>query len=105
MQLAKRTLACSKGERYVTTGYKVCFDARGRPRLYDHDMIGLYIHFKTSRSGWQLAKVVMVAEDAESKELPHDQTSGPWKTQQRPPVGEKAHGYHATTSTCRSRSS
>ena len=28
------------------------------------------IYFKTTRAGWQLARV-MVAEDAESKELPH----------------------------------
>ena len=71
MQLAKRTLACSKGERYVATGHKVCCDTRGRPGLYDRDMIGSYIYFKTYRAGWQLARVVVVAEDAESKELPH----------------------------------
>ena len=29
------------------------------------------VYFKTTRAGWQLARVVMVAEDAESKELPH----------------------------------
>ena len=33
--------------------------------------VGSYIYFNTSRAGWQLARVVMVAEDAESKELPH----------------------------------
>ena len=62
---------CSKGERYVAAGYKACCDTRGRPGLYDRDMIGSYIHFTTSRAGWQLARVVMVAEDAESKKLPH----------------------------------
>ena len=29
------------------------------------------VYLKTTRAGWQLARVVMVAEDAESKELPH----------------------------------
>ena len=71
VQLTKRTLARSKGERYVATGYKFCCDTRGRPGLYDRDMIGSYIYFKTYRAGWQLARVMMVAEDAESKELPH----------------------------------
>ena len=74
MQLAKRSLASAKGERHVATGYKVCCDTRGRPRIYDREIIGSYIplvYFKTTRAGWQLARVVMVAEDAESKELPH----------------------------------
>ena len=71
MQLAKRTLACANGERYVATGYKVCCDNRGRPGIYERDIIGSHIYFKTSRAGWQLARVVMVADDAGSKELPH----------------------------------
>ena len=71
VQLAKRTLASAKGERHVATGYKVRCDTRGRPRIYDREIIGSYIYFKTTRAGWQLARVVMVAEDAESKELPH----------------------------------
>ena len=29
------------------------------------------VYFKTTHAGWQLARVVMVAEDAERKELPH----------------------------------
>ena len=72
VQLAKRTLACANGERYVATGYKVCCDTRGRPGIYDRDIIGSYMYFKTSHAGWQLARVgMMVAEDSESKELPH----------------------------------
>ena len=90
VQLAKRTLACSKGEIYVATGYKVCCDTRGRSGLYDRDMIGSYIQFKTSRTGWQLARVVMVADDAESKELPH--------------TIKLLDLENATTSTCRRRS-
>ena len=71
MQLAKRTLASAKRGRHVATGHKVCCDTRGRPRIYDREIIGSYIYFKTTRADWQLARVVMVAEDAESKELPH----------------------------------
>ena len=69
----RQTLASAKGERHVATGYKVCCDIRGRPGIlvYDREIIGSYIYFKTTRAGWQLARVVMVAEDAESKELPH----------------------------------
>ena len=70
MRLAKRTLPSANGERHVATGYKVCCDTRGRPRIYDREIIGSYIYFKTTRACWQLARV-MVAEDAESKELPH----------------------------------
>lgn len=71
MQLAKRILACGKGERYVSTGYKVFCDTRGRPGIYYRDILGSYTYFKTSRAGRQLARVVMVMEDAESKDLPH----------------------------------
>ena len=70
MHLAKRTLASANGERHVATGYKVFCDTRGRPRISDRKIIGSYIYFNTTRAGWQLARVVKVAEDAESKELP-----------------------------------
>ena len=43
VQLAKRTLASAKGERHVATGYKVCCDSRGRPTIYDGEIIGSYI--------------------------------------------------------------
>ena len=71
MQLAKRTLASAKGDRHVATSYEVCCDTRGRPRICDRQIVGSYIYFKTTHAGWQLDMVVMVAEDAESKELPH----------------------------------
>ena len=73
MQLAKRSLASAKGERHVATGCKVYCDTRGRPinRIYYRQITGSYIYFKTTRSGWQLARVAMVTQDAESKELPH----------------------------------
>ena len=70
VHLAKRTLASANGERHVATGYKVFCDTRGRPRISDRKIIGSYIYFNTTRAGWQLARVVKVAEDAESKELP-----------------------------------
>ena len=34
VQLAKRMLACVKGERHVAKGYEVCCDVRGRPGIY-----------------------------------------------------------------------
>ena len=71
VQLAKRLLACASGGRHVAKGYKVCCDVRGRPGIYSRDILGSYIYFKTSRAGWQLARVVMVAEDAPNKTLPH----------------------------------
>ena len=62
VQLAKRTLASAKGERHVAMGYKVCCDTRGRPRIYDREIIGLHIYFRAyilkqlvqvgSWSGW-----------------------------------------------------
>ena len=73
VQLAKRMLACAKGERHVLVAkdYKVCCDVRRRPGIYSRDIIGSYIHYKTNRAGWQLARVVMVADDAPNKALPH----------------------------------
>ena len=40
VQLAKHTLASVNGERHVASGYKVCCDTRGRPRIYDRAIIG-----------------------------------------------------------------
>ena len=71
VQLAKRTLASANGERNFASGYRVCCDTRGRPRKYDRKIIGSNIYFKRTRACWQLTRVVMVAEDVESKDLPH----------------------------------
>ena len=71
VQLAKHTFASANGERHVDTGNKVCCDTRRRLGIYDRDIFGSSIFFKTTRAGGQLVSVVMVAEDAESKELPH----------------------------------
>ena len=71
IQLAKRALASARGERHIAKGYKVCCDTRDRSEIYDPDIIGSYIYFKTPHAGWQLARVVMVAEDAPSTLLPH----------------------------------
>ena len=49
----------------------VCCDTRERPGLYSSDIVGSYIYFKTTQTGWQLARVVGLAEDAESMSLPH----------------------------------
>ena len=74
IQLAKRMTSCARGERHVAKGYKVCCDVRGRPGVYSRDIIGSYtryLYLKTTRAGWQRARVVMVAEDAPNKALPH----------------------------------
>ena len=55
----------------MPTGYFVCCDTRERPRLYTPDIVGSYIYFNATHTGWQLARVVGIAEDAESKSLPH----------------------------------
>ena len=56
----------------IATGYEVCCDTRGRPGIYDRDIIGSYIYFKTTHNGWRLARVVLVAEeDAPNQAFPH----------------------------------
>ena len=60
-----------KGERHVPMGYKVCCDDRERPGCFSPDIVGSYIYYNTTNTGWQLAKVVVLSEDAESKSLPH----------------------------------
>ena len=71
VEIARRAMARAKGERHVPTGYFVCCDTRERPKLYAPDIVGSYIYFKTAQAGWQLARVVGVEEDGESKSLPH----------------------------------
>ena len=44
VQLAKRMLACGKGERHVAEGYKVCCNVGGRPGINSRDIIGSYIY-------------------------------------------------------------
>ena len=39
--------------------------------MYSPDIIGSYNFFKTTGDGWQFAKVVGLAEDAESVKFPH----------------------------------
>ena len=64
-------MAHEKGERHVLKGYKLCCDDRERPECFSPDIVGSYIYYNTTNAGWQLAKVVGLAEDAESKSLPH----------------------------------
>lgn len=71
VQCAKRAEARLTGGRYVPEGFKVCCDTRERPSIYQTEMIGSYVYFKTPEAGWQLARVVMVAADAESVRNPH----------------------------------
>ena len=71
VEMARRAVARAKGERHVPAGYFVCCDTRERPRLYSPDIVGSYIYFNTTHTGWQLARVVGIAEDAEIMSLPH----------------------------------
>ena len=71
VQVAKRAIARETGERHLPTGYMVCCDVRARPSLYSPDIVGSYIYFKTTHAGWQLARVVRLAEDTKRKSLPH----------------------------------
>ena len=42
------------------------------PEIYDRDNTGSYLNFKTAYNGWQLAQVVMMAEeDAPNQAFPH----------------------------------
>ena len=75
VQVAKRTIAREKGERHVLLGYFVCCHTRERTGLYSPDIVGSYIYFSTTLTGWQLARVVGMAEDAES--IAHVQDAGP----------------------------
>ena len=52
-------------------GHKLSCDSRFVPDMYSPDIIGSYNFFKTTGDGWQFAKVVGLAEDAESVKFPH----------------------------------
>lgn len=71
MQFAKRAEARLSGGRHVPGGFFVCCSTTDRPRIYRPEVIGSYIYLKTLDFGWQLGKVVMVAEDAGSVQYPH----------------------------------
>ena len=69
--MAKRAAAREKGERHVLNGYKICCGDRGRLGFFSPDIFGSCIYYNTTNTGWQLERVVGLAEDAESKSLPH----------------------------------
>ena len=52
-------------------GHKLSCDSRCGLETYSPDITGLYIFFKTTGDGWQFAKAVGLAEDAESVKFPH----------------------------------
>ena len=45
--------------------------SRCGPDMYSSDIIGSYIFFKTAGDGWQFARVIGLAEDADSEVFPH----------------------------------
>ena len=67
----KEQLAAKKGERNVLKGYKICCDDRETRGLYSPDIVCSCIYNNTTNTGWQLARVVRLAEDAESKSRPN----------------------------------
>lgn len=71
VQFAKRAEARLEGKRHVPVGFKVCDETMERPRIYSKEIIGSYIFYKTGKHGWQLAKVLMVADNADDVEYPH----------------------------------
>ena len=46
-------------------------DPRSGPDMYSSDIISSYIFFKTAGDGWQFAKMVGLAENAESVMFPY----------------------------------
>ena len=70
-KMAKRSKARSAGKVYVPPIHRLSCDSRCGPDIYSPDIIGSYIFFKTAGDGWQFAKVVGLAEDAESVMFPH----------------------------------
>ena len=76
--MAKRSLARSAGEIFVTPGHKLsCCDSRCSPDMYSPDTIGLYISFKTAGGRWHFAKkAVGLANDAERNVSRHHQDAG-----------------------------
>ena len=71
VQTAKRSQARSAGKIHVPPGHKLSCDSRCGPYMYSPDIIGSYIFFTAAGDGWQFAKVVGLAEDAESVMFPH----------------------------------
>ena len=55
----------------MPAGHKLSYDSRFGPDTYSPDIIGSYNFFKTTGDGWQFAKVVGLAENAESVNFPH----------------------------------
>ena len=71
MQTVKRSQERSADKVYVPPGHKLSCDSRCGPDMYSPDIIGSHILFKTAGDGWEFAKVVGLAEDAESVMFPH----------------------------------
>ena len=69
--MAKRSLERSAGEVFVSPGHKLSCDLRCGPDMYSPDTIGLYIFIKAPGDGWQFAKAVGLAKDAESAMFLH----------------------------------
>ena len=71
VQMAKRSKARSAGKVCALPEHKLSRDSWCGLNMYSPDINGSYIFFKTAGDGWQFAKVVGLAEDAESVMFPH----------------------------------
>ena len=71
VQMAKRSQAWSAGEVYVPPRHKHSCDSSSGPEMHSTGIVGWYNLFKTTSDGWQFAKVIRLAEDAESVKFPH----------------------------------
>ena len=69
--MAKRSQARSADEFQVPPGHKLSCDSRCGPDMYPPNIIDSYNFSKTTGDGWQFAKVVGLAEDAQSVGFPH----------------------------------
>ena len=64
INLARREEARKRGRMYVAKGYILRSDTNSGPHVYDPDVVGCYVYFRTQKVGWQLAQVVGLRENA-----------------------------------------
>lgn len=55
----------------MVLGYLVSCRREDGPHVYDPDIVGCYLYFKTPATDWQLSEMVAVEEDAGQGEYPH----------------------------------
>ena len=71
INLARRTEARERGEMFVAQGYELRSNATAGPHVYDPQIVGCYIYYRTQKAGWQLAQVMGLQEGAAAQQRPH----------------------------------